>query len=84
MWHIRGRRQPDGKTQSGRPWFRQEDNIRMELKEMEWRGTDWIHLAPNRVKWWAVMSMVMNVCVEKIIQYDRNSATLRFKPNSIV
>jgi hypothetical protein len=36
MWHILERRQPEGKTQFGRPWFRQEDNIRMDMKEIEW------------------------------------------------
>jgi hypothetical protein len=53
----------------GRPWFRWEDNIRMDIKEVEWRGMDWIHLGPNRVKWWTVMNMVMNIQVETIIHY---------------
>jgi len=30
---------------------------------LEWRGMKWINLAPNRVKWWAVINMVMNVQV---------------------
>lgn len=51
---------------------------------LEWRGMEWIHLAPNRVKWWAVTNMVMNVQVETIIQYRRKSAALRFKPDSTV
>ena len=51
---------------------------------LEWRGMKWIHLAPNRAKWWAVMNMVMNVQVETIIQYHRKSAALRFTPNSTV
>jgi len=50
MWHIMGRMQPEGKTPFGRPWFRLEDNIRMDMKEVEWRGMDWIHLAPSRVR----------------------------------
>jgi hypothetical protein len=79
-----GRMQPEGKTPFGEPWFRLEDNIRMDMKEVEWRGMDWIHLAPNRVRWWAVMSMGMNVQVETIIHYHRKSAAPRFKPNSTV
>jgi len=54
----------------------------MDMKEIEWRGMEWIHLAPNRVKWWAIMNMVMNVQVETIIQCHRKSAALIFKPNS--
>ena len=33
----------------GRPRRRWEDNIKMNLKEVEWRkGTDWIYLAQDR------------------------------------
>jgi hypothetical protein len=27
---------------------RWEDNIRMDLREIEWEGVDWIHLAQDR------------------------------------
>jgi hypothetical protein len=50
----------------------------MDMKEVEWRGMDWIYLAPSRVKWWVVMNMVMNIQVETIIHYHRKSAALRF------
>jgi hypothetical protein len=29
-------------------WARWEDNIRMYLRETEWEGVDWIHLALDR------------------------------------
>ena len=35
----------------------------MDLQEIEWEGVDWIHLAQNRDKRWAVVNMVMNVWV---------------------
>jgi hypothetical protein len=44
-----------------RPECRWEDNIRMDLREIEWEGTDWIHLAQYRVQWVSVVNMVMNL-----------------------
>jgi hypothetical protein len=32
----------------GRPRFRWECNIKMDLKQIEWRGMNWIHLVPDR------------------------------------
>jgi hypothetical protein len=37
----------EGKRPLGRPRRRWEDNIRMDLREMEWDGLDWIHLTQN-------------------------------------
>jgi hypothetical protein len=31
---------PEGKTSLGRPGLRWEDNIKMDLKEVGWRGMD--------------------------------------------
>jgi hypothetical protein len=36
---------PEGKRPSGRSWRRWEDNIRMDRRETECEGVDWIHLA---------------------------------------
>jgi hypothetical protein len=35
---------PDGKRQRGRPGRRWEDNIKIDLKEVEWGVMDWIVL----------------------------------------
>jgi hypothetical protein len=35
----------------------------MDLREIEWRGVDWIHLAQNRDQWRAVVKTVMNLTV---------------------
>jgi hypothetical protein len=38
----------EGKRPLGRPRFRWEDNIKLNLMEIEWAGTDWIDLDQNR------------------------------------
>jgi hypothetical protein len=41
-------RELERKRPLGRPRYRWEDKIRMELREMGWEGLDWIHLAQDR------------------------------------
>lgn len=41
----------------------QDDNIKMDLKEMGWVGMDWSHLTQNRGKWWALVNIAMNLQV---------------------
>jgi len=41
-------RKPDGKRPLGRHRRSWEDNIRMDLRETEWKDEDWMHLAQNR------------------------------------
>jgi hypothetical protein len=36
------------------------DNVKMDLGEIEWDGTDWINLAQDRDQWKALGSTVMN------------------------
>jgi hypothetical protein len=38
---------PEGRRPIGRPRCRWEDNIKIDLQEMEWRGMDWIELAQD-------------------------------------
>ena len=44
----------------GRPGYRWADNI-MDLREVGWEGMDWIHLACGRYRWWAFVSLLMNI-----------------------
>jgi hypothetical protein len=37
-----------------------KDNNIMDITEIGWEGTDWIHLAQNRERWQALVNMVMN------------------------
>jgi hypothetical protein len=47
----------------GRPGYRWEDNIRMDLWAVVWKVVDWIHLARDRNQWRAVVNTVMNLRV---------------------
>jgi hypothetical protein len=38
-------------------WF--EDNIKMDIQEVEWRGIGWINLAQDTHRWWALVNGVM-------------------------
>jgi hypothetical protein len=54
---------PGGKRPLGRPRRRWEDGIRMDLGEIDVMDVDWIRLAQDRDRWWAVVSAVMNLRV---------------------
>jgi hypothetical protein len=51
---------PKGKRPLGRPRYRWEDNIKMDLREIGIDGVNWIQLAQDRVWWWAFVRMIMN------------------------
>jgi hypothetical protein len=56
---------PEGKRSLGRPRLRWGDNIKMELLGMGWEGggTDWIDVAQNRDRLWALVNSVINLQV---------------------
>jgi hypothetical protein len=54
---------PEGKRPLGRPRRRWVNNIKMDLRDIEWDGIDWIHLAQNRDQWRALVNTVMNLRV---------------------
>jgi hypothetical protein len=39
---------PEGERPLGRPRCRRVDNVKMDLREIEWYGMDWINLAQDR------------------------------------
>jgi hypothetical protein len=45
---------PEGKQPQGRPRGRWVDNIKMDLRKIEWDGVDWINLAQDMDKWRAL------------------------------
>jgi hypothetical protein len=53
----------EGKTPVGRPRSRWEDNVKMDLREIEIDGANWILLAQDRVRSRACVNMVMNLRV---------------------
>jgi hypothetical protein len=54
---------PEGKRLLGRPRCRWEDNSKLDRREVGIEGAKWIHLAQDRVRWWAFVNMVMNLRV---------------------
>jgi hypothetical protein len=40
------------------------DNIRMDLRKIEWEGVDWMHLAQDREQWRTLVNTVMNLRVQ--------------------
>jgi hypothetical protein len=54
---------PEGRRPLGRPWRRWEDNIKMDIREVGWRGMNWIELAQDRDRWRALVNAVMNLRV---------------------
>jgi len=54
---------PEGKRPLGRPRYRWEDNIKMDLQAVGFLGMDWITLAQDRDRWWALVNAVMNLQV---------------------
>jgi hypothetical protein len=53
----------EGKRPLGRSKRRWENNIRMDLSEIGWKGVDWIHLTLGRDQWLAVVNTVTNFWV---------------------
>jgi len=53
-------RKPEGKRPLGRPRRRWEDNIKMDLQEVGYGNMNWIDLAQDRDRWWALVNVVMN------------------------
>jgi hypothetical protein len=49
---------PEGKRPLRRPRFRWEDRTKMDLKEVGWGGIDWIVLAEDRDRWWALVNVI--------------------------
>jgi hypothetical protein len=52
---------PEGKRPLGRPRRRWVDIIKMDFREIELSGLEWINLAQDRDQWRALVNMVMNL-----------------------
>ena len=57
---------PEEKRPLGRPRRRWEDNIKVDLQEVGVSFEDWMELAQDRDRWWALVSTVMNFRVPKM------------------
>jgi hypothetical protein len=56
---------PEGEISLGRRRVRWEDNIKVDIWEIGFRGVDWIHVAQDRDRWWALVNTVMKLWVQK-------------------
>jgi hypothetical protein len=54
---------PEGKRPLGRPRFRWEDNINVDFQEVVCGSMDWIELAQDRDRFWALVNALMNLRV---------------------
>jgi hypothetical protein len=53
----------EGRRPLGRPRCRWEDNIKMDLQQVGYRGMNWIQLAQDTDRWRALVNAVMNLRV---------------------
>jgi hypothetical protein len=53
-------RKPGGRRRLGRRRRRWVGNIKMDLREVGWRGIDRIDLAQNRDRWRVLVNEIMN------------------------
>ena len=53
----------EGKRPLGRPRRRWEDNTKMDLKKVGCGGIDWIELAQDRDRCWALVNALMDLRV---------------------
>jgi hypothetical protein len=44
-------------------WESHQDNIKMDLREIEWDGVEWIDMAQHRDQCRALVNMVLNLRV---------------------
>jgi hypothetical protein len=51
---------PEGNKPLDRPRSRLEDNIKADLKEVECGDMDWMELAQDRDRLWALVNAIMN------------------------
>jgi hypothetical protein len=71
MWHVCGEvkekyvndfgRKTEGKRSLERPRHRRE-KFKIALKKICWGVVDLVNLAHYRIKWLAVVNMVVNIC----------------------
>jgi hypothetical protein len=55
--------EPEGMRSLGRPRRRRVDSIKMDLREIGWRGMDWNGLTQDRDQWKALVNTVMTLRV---------------------
>jgi hypothetical protein len=52
-----------GMRPRGRSKSRWDDNIKMDLKELQLEGVNWIHLSQDRIQWRVLVNSVLKIRV---------------------
>jgi hypothetical protein len=55
------------KESLGRPRRRWVDNVKVDLREIEWGGMDWIDLAQERDQWRVLFNTIINLRIHRIV-----------------
>jgi hypothetical protein len=73
-----------GKPEEKRPLGRHRwvDNIKMDFREIEWGGMDWIDLAQDRDQWKALVNMVRNLLKLRNVELVFQCVYLPASPDS--
>jgi hypothetical protein len=75
-----GRKRPRGRRR--RRW---KDNIRMDLRKIEWVGVDWMHQAQDRDQWQGLVNTGLNLRVPwKAWNFLTSLATIRFSRRTLL
>jgi len=53
----------EGKRPLGSPRHRCEDDIKIQLQEVGYGSMNWVDLAQDKDRWWALVNAVMNLRV---------------------
>jgi hypothetical protein len=53
----------ESQKERGRPRCRLMDNIKMDLREIGWDGTDWLDLAQDRDQWRGLVNTIITFWV---------------------
>jgi hypothetical protein len=52
---------PEGRRPPRRHRCMWEDNIKIDLRDVDWGGIDWLYLALDRDQWMALVDTVINL-----------------------
>jgi hypothetical protein len=59
----------EGKRPLGKPKHWWVNNIKLNLLQTGWGDVDWIDLAQNRYRWRALVNLVINFRINKMLGY---------------
>jgi hypothetical protein len=62
---------PEGKKPLKKPRRRWEDNIKIDIREIGSKSVDRNHRGRDRYRWWAVVSMAMNIRISGVTSNER-------------